>query len=253
MIKFQKLNGVFGFLGVIVLWSLLSYPSLLDPIFLPTPTKVFNAAVHLFRYENFLFDVGITTWRVMVGFALAALLAVPCGVAMATWKRFDYLFRPVAGFTRYLPVSAFIPLMILWLGIGFSQKVGIIFIGIFFHLAILCADDCLRVPREIIDSARVLGVDNIRLARKVIFPYSLPALFDDMRLMLGAAWTYLLLAELVAANSGIGNMMIQSQRFLKTDRVIAGILVVGVIGLLSDISFRYFGKLMMPWAKIENE
>lgn len=251
MVSFDKFRGVLCFIGFLVLWSLFSYTELVDPIFLPTPIKVVHATVNLFQHENFIFDVGITTLRVMVGFLLAAILAVPCGVAMATWEKFDLVFRPFAGFTRYLPVSAFIPLMILWLGIGFSQKIGIIFIGIFFHLTILSADDCARVPREILDSARVIGAGKLYLARKIIFPFSLPALFDDMRLMLGAAWTYLLLAELVAANSGIGNMMIESQRFLKTERVIAGILVVGIIGLLSDILFRALGRLIMPWTKTE--
>lgn len=234
-----------------MLWSLLTYTKLIDPIFLPTPTKVVSALAYLFQERDFHRDIGITIFRVGVGFVLAAVFAVPTGVAMAAWERFDHFFRPFAGFTRYLPVSAFVPLMILWLGIGFSQKIAVIFVGIFFHLTILIADDCMRVPKEIIDYAHIHGASRFQLASKVIFPYSLPALFDDMRLMLGAAWTYLLLAEIIAANSGIGNMMIESQRFLKTDRVIAGILVVGVIGLLSDASFRMVGRAIMPWTRVE--
>ena len=222
-----------------------------DPIFLPTPGKVLKAAIYLFQQQSFLNDIAITTLRIIVGFTIAAAAAIPLSVAMATWGRVDQILRPFMGFTRYLPVSAFIPLMILWLGIGFSQKIAIIFIGVFFHLTILGADDCLRVPREILDTAKIHGATKFQIAIKVIFPYSLPALFDDMRLMLGAAWTYLIVAELVAASSGIGNMMIESQRFLKTDRVIAGIFVVGIIGLLSDIGFRLLGQVLMPWNRTE--
>jgi len=245
-----KFRALWAFILFFAIWSVLSYGGFVDSIFLPTPHKVISAAIYLFQQRDFLSDIGISTMRVVIGFAVAASLAVPLAVAMATWEKVDHVIRPFAGFTRYLPVSAFIPLLILWLGIGFSQKIAIIFIGVFFHLTILAADDCLRVPREILDTAKVQGATKLQLARKVIFPCSLPAIFDDMRLMLGAAWTYLVVAELVAANSGIGNMMIEAQRFLKTDRVIAGIIVVGIIGLLSDIAFRLFGRLIMPWTRV---
>lgn len=245
----SKIRGFICFFGFFIIWSIISYSEMVDPIFLPTPENVLKAMFSLFNEQSFINDIAITTLRIIVGFTLAAIISVPLSVTMATWSSVDQVLRPIMGFTRYLPISAFIPLMILWLGIGFTQKIAIIFIGVFFHLSILGADDCLRVPREIIDTAKIQGATKFQIARKVIFPYSLPALIDDMRLMLGAAWTYLIVAELVAASSGIGNMMIESQRFLRTDRVIAGIIVVGIIGMLSDIGIRVFGKLVTPWNK----
>lgn len=243
-------KGCVGFLVVLGMWSFLSYARIIDPIFLPAPTRVLKALGHLLYDHGFVNDIVATTLRVVGGFVLAALIGVPAGLLLARSALLEDLVRPFVSFMRYIPVSGFVPLLILWVGIGFTQKVLVIVFGIVFHLSLLVADDAARTPREIIDTAKLLQVGRIRMVFKVVFPYSLPAIFDDMRIMLGAAWTYIVLAELVAANSGIGYMMIQSQRFLLTDRVIAGILTVGIIGLLSDVAFQALGRLLMPWTRL---
>lgn len=246
------LKGSLGFVALLGIWGILSYFEIIDPIFLPSPTRVVNTLVSLFYKYNFTNDIAITTLRVLTGFSIAAACAVPLGICMSNWKYFDETLRPFISFFRYIPVSGFIPLLILWTGIGFTQKVWIIFLGVFFHLTLLVADDAARVPREIIDTARLLSAKQWQLASKVVFPYSLPAIFDDMRIMLGAAWSYIVVAELIAATSGIGNMMIDAQRFLLTDRVIAGLLTIGLIGLASDLLFRLIVWVFMPWTRVEN-
>jgi NitT/TauT family transport system permease protein len=247
------IKGCLGFFGLLLIWLGLSYNQLIDPVFLPTPRKVIGTLFDLFSQRNFMNDIIVTTLRVIVGFSLGALFAIPLGIAMANWKLTNEVLRPFIAFFRYIPVSGFIPLLILWTGIGFTQKVLVIFFGIFFHLTILVADDASRTPREILDTAKILSASKLTLAIRVRLPFSLPAIFDDMRIMLGAAWTYIVLAELVAATSGIGNMMIESQRFLLTDRVIAGLFTVGIIGIVSDVLFRMIGKLVMPWTRVTEQ
>lgn len=243
-------KGCVGFLVALGIWSLLSYAGIIDAIFLPTPTRVLKALGYLLYDHGFGTDIVATTVRVVGGFIIAAVIGVPAGLLMARCTLLEDLLRPFMSFMRYIPVSGFVPLLILWAGIGFTQKVLVILLGIVFHLVLLVADDAARTPREIIDTAKLLQVGRIGMVFRVVFPYSLPAIFDDLRIMLGAAWTYIVLAELVAAQSGIGYMMIQAQRFLLTDRVIAGILTVGLIGLLSDVAFRALGRLFMPWTAL---
>lgn len=247
------LKGCTGFFGLLLLWMGLSYGQVIDPVFLPTPTKVIRTLFTLFAHHDFINDISITALRVIVGFSLGAFFAIPLGVAMANWHLTNEILRPFIAFFRYIPVSGFIPLLILWTGIGFTQKILVIFFGIFFHLSILVADDASRTPIEILDTARILSANKFTLAIRVRLPFTLPAIFDDMRIMLGAAWTYIVLAELVAATSGIGNMMIQSQRFLLTDRVIAGLFTVGIIGIASDVLFRLIGKAVMPWTRVTEQ
>ena len=243
-------RGAVPFTVLLAAWSLLSYPRLIDPVFLPTPTRVIITLVQLFYQADFITDLAVSTGRILSGFGVAAVLAVPIGVLMANSLTLDRTLRPFLGFTRYLPVSAFVPLLILWSGIGFSQKLWIIFLGVFFHLALLIADDASRVPRAVLDSAKTLSATAWQTAFWIRLPYSLPAIFDDLRIMLGAAWTYLVVAELVAADSGIGRMIIDSQRFLRTDRVIACILAVGMIGILSDLFFRIVTATVAPWSRL---
>lgn len=247
------LKACFGFVLFLAIWCILSYGHIVDNIFLPTPTCVISALINLLNNDGFSRDILATTTRVLIGFTLASSMAILVGSLMANWKIIDQINRPFISFMRYVPVSGFIPLLILWTGIGFTQKILVIFIGVFFHLTLLIADDLSRVPKEVIDTARLLHVSKTKMIYKVILPYSMPAVLDDMRVMLGAAWGYIIIAELVAATAGIGHMMITAQRFLLTERVIAGIIAVGTIGILSDIAFRVVGRLCMPWYVLAEE
>lgn len=240
--------GTTGFSLLLGIWSVLSYGNFVDDLFLPTPTKVIAALKTLFIDNNFHQDILITAVRVFIGFGFATIFAIPLGTLMGSKPKISIAFRPLLAFIRYIPVSGFIPLLILWAGIGLTQKALVIFIGVFFHLTIMIADDTSRVPSEIIDTARMLSPKKKLLIWRVVLPYSLPAILDDIRLMLGAAWSYIILAELIAATSGIGNMMIESQRFLRTDKVIAGIFTIGIIGVGFDLLFCLAARSLFPWA-----
>ncbi len=244
--------SVLGFVGVLAIWSALSYTRLVKPLFLPTPTEALAALWELLVRYGFLKDIWASTYRILAGFAIAAVVGVPLGVLMGSFKLFEALFERLIGVIRYLPASAFIPLFILWIGIGDAQKIAVIVFGSFFPLVLLVMDVAANVPRDYLDIAYTLGASRWQVFWKVLVPASLPGIVDSLRTILGWAWTYLIVAELVAANAGIGYMIIESQRYIETPRIIAGIVTIGILGLVSDTIFKQLYKWLFPYAERVN-
>lgn len=238
------LCGFVGFLGV---WSLMTYTGFVDKLFLPTPTDILRNGVQMFVEFNFLNDILATVWRVLAGFALAAAAAVPLGMLMGVYSPIEAILEPLVSFARYMPASAFIPLLILWVGIGDAEKVSVIFLGSFFSLVLMVAVHVHHVRRELTEAAYTLGAKNAFVVRSVVIPAALPDIYDTLRLVLGWAWTYVIVAELVAAKSGIGYVILQSQRMLHTANIIFGIVMIGLIGLLSDLLMKMIGSLLFRW------
>jgi len=135
----------------------------------------------------------------------------------------------------------------LWIGIDEGAKIAIIFIGTFFQMVLMMAEDVRRVPMTQIEAAQTMGATRLEIIEKVIIPSAKPALLDTLRITMGWAWTYLVVAELVAANSGLGYAIIKAQRFLQTDKIFAGIILIGLIGLAFDQCFRLVHRLAFPW------
>ncbi|RZI78926.1 MAG: ABC transporter permease subunit, partial [Rubrivivax sp.] len=148
---------------------------------------------------------------------------------------------------RYMPAVAFVPLVMVWVGIDEGAKIAIIFIGTFFQMVLMVAEDVRRVPLPQIEAAQTMGATRIEILEKVIVPSVKPALLDTLRITMGWAWTYLVVAELVAANSGLGYAILKAQRFLQTDKIFAGILLIGLIGLVIDQVFRFAHRKAFPW------
>lgn len=228
-------------------WCLVTYIIGVNPVFLPSPTSVANAFLSLWNENVLLPYTLISLYRVLVGFLAAALLAIPLGILMATSQKVEGFFAPFIGFIRYLPVSALIPLMILYFGIGDFEKMAVIFVGSFFQLVLMVQDTVATVPGDLLKAAYTLGASGPSLYTRVILPASLPGIMDNLRICMGWAWTYLVIAELVAANSGLGFMILRSQRFLQTDRIFAGLIIIGCLGILTDYLFKFASKLMFPW------
>lgn len=239
--------GVIGFAIVLAAWSVLTYGGMVDTIFLPTPTETYQAAVDLFTQLNFTHDIGVTIVRVIIGFILAAVIAVPLGIMLGTYKPIEGLLEPLMSFVRYLPASAFIPLFILWIGVSESQKIAVIFMGSFPQLILMVAAVTKSVRNDLIDVSYTLGTSRAAVLWRVILPASMPSIMDSLRMVLGWAWTYIIVAELVGASSGIGYMIIQSQRMLKTSNIFVGILVIGLIGLIFDYLFKWLSRRLFPW------
>ena len=241
-----------GFLGVLAIWSALSYSHIVAPLFLPTPTEALRALWDLFIHYGFLRDVWASTYRILAGFAIAAVVGVPLGVLMGSFKLFEALFERLIGVIRYLPASAFIPLFILWIGIGDAEKIAVIVFGSFFPLVLLIMDVAANVPRDFLDIAYTLGASRWQVFWKVLIPASLPGIVESLRTILGWAWTYLIVAELVAAETGIGHVILQSQRYIETPRIIAGIVTIGVLGLISDALFKLLYSWLFPYVERVN-
>jgi NitT/TauT family transport system permease protein len=236
-----------GLLLPFMAWAALSASGWVDPVFLPGPLHVFERLLTWLFEDDLLRDAGISFYRVFAGFALSAVLALPIGLMIGAYRPVEALLEPLTDFIRYMPAVAFIPLVMLWLGIEESAKISIIFIGTFFQLVLMVAENVRLVPRAQIEAAQTMGASREEIIRLVLLQSAKPALLDTLRITMGWAWTYLVVAELVAANSGLGYAILKAQRFLKTDTIFAGILLIGVIGLLSDQAFRWLHRRSFPW------
>jgi NitT/TauT family transport system permease protein len=238
-----------SFAFFLILWSILTYGRFVDPLFLPSPGRVFQAGVDLFLELEFTTDILNSVYRVMMGFIIAAIIGVPIGLIMGTFKIAEAFTEPVVGFVRYMPASAFIPLFILWLGIGDIEKIAIIFVGSFFQLVLMVAVVAKNVHKDMLETAYTLGAKRFQVIRKVLLPASLPGIVDTLRIIVGWAWTYIIVAELVASASGIGYMIISSQRMLRTGNIIFGILTIGMLGLLTDFFSKWLYNKLFPWVE----
>lgn len=233
----------------LVLWSVLSYGGYVSDAFLPTPTAVLAAGGEMLREGSLITDIVASSGRVMAGFALAALIGVPMGIAMGTFYSMDSLFGGFVGTVRYMPIAAFTPLMIIWAGIDELPKVLIIFLGIVFYNAIMVADGVKFIPNETLNVAYTLGATRRDVLFRVILPATLPNIMDTLRVNVAGAWNFLVISELLAAESGLGYTIMRSQRTLQTDKVLFCILVIGCIGLLTDLIFRLLFRWLLPWAE----
>lgn len=231
------------------IWSVLSYGGLIEPIFLPTPTAVLQAGGKMLFEDNLLLDVWSSCYRVMLGFLLAAAVGVPIGIAMGTFHSMEKLFSPIVGTVRYMPVAAFVPLIIVWAGLGEPTRVIIIFLGIVFYNAIMVADAVNFIPNELFSVAYTLGANRFDVLSRVVLPGIVPGVLDTLRVNIAGAWNFLVISELVAADNGLGFRVVQSQRFLQTDRVLFAIAVIGLIGLLTDFAFKLLSRWLTPWAE----
>ncbi|MCM3766889.1 ABC transporter permease [Neobacillus niacini] len=229
------------------IWSLITYSGMVDPLFLPTPTKIIKSGAALFMEQGFISDIWITIYRVLAGFLIAVLIGLPLGVFMGTFKVVEAFFEPIISAIRYMPASAFIPLFILWIGVGELEKITIIFVGTFFSLVLMVSVEVGNVRRELLEAAYTLGRSKFDVVRSVILPASMPGIMETIRLILGWAWSYIIVAELVASASGIGSLILESQRMLNTGNIIFGIVTIGVLGLLSDLILKIGIRKAFPW------
>jgi len=185
---------------------------------------------------------------VVGGFLLAAVIAVPLGIAMGVYTPIEAFFEPFVSFARYLPASAFIPLLILWVGIGEAQKLTVIFIGCFFQLTLLIAMIVSGTRRDLVEAAYTLGCNDTGVICRVVLPGAAPDIAEALRQMLRLGWTYIIVAELIGASSGIGHMITDSHALMASDHIIAGIVVIGLVGLLSDLFFKKVNQHLFSWS-----
>ncbi|WP_078201390.1 ABC transporter permease [Cupriavidus necator] len=236
-----------GLLLPLLAWALLCASGSVDPVFLPGPLQVLERLRGWLVDEDLAGDIAISTLRVVAGWALSAVLALPLGLAIGSFRGVQSLLEPLTDFIRYMPAVAFVPLVMVWVGIDEGAKIAIIFIGTFFQMVLMVAEDVRRVPMAQIEAAQTMGATRGEIVQKVIIPAAKPALLDTLRVTMGWAWTYLVVAELVAASSGLGFSILKAQRFLQTDKIFAGILLIGLIGLAIDQLMRRAHRRAFPY------
>jgi NitT/TauT family transport system permease protein len=239
--------AVTGLVTPLLMWAALAAWGGMDPTFMPSPLAVLSKTWDWALENNLLEDMGISVYRVVAGFVLSAVIALPLGLLIGSFRSVQALLEPLTDLIRYMPAVAFIPLVMLWVGIDEGSKISIIFIGTFFQMVLMVAEDVRRVPAAQVEAAQTMGASRWELVEKVILPSAKPALLDTLRITMGWAWTYLVVAELVAANSGLGYAILRAQRFLQTDTIFAGIIVIGLIGLVTDQLFRWAHRRAFPW------
>lgn len=232
----------------LAIWAVVSYAGLTTPIFLPTPTAVMQAGIKMFTEENLIEDIIASSLRVASGFILAAAVGVPIGILVGTFQSMESLFSPIIGTVRYMPVVVFVPLIIIWVGLGESTKTLIIFLGVVLYNAMMVADAVKFIPNEMLHVAYTLGYNRREVLFRVIVPAVFPSILDTLRVNISGAWNFLVIAELIASQNGLGYKIVQSQRFLQTDKVLFSIAIIGLIGLITDYGLKLLSKVLTPWA-----
>ena len=177
------------------------------------------------------------------------LLGMVLGIAIGTFVSIESIFEPLIGFLRYIPAPALIPLFLLLLGIGESPKIWLIVVGTAFYNVLMTADVARNVPQEMINASYTLGAGRFTILRRVILPHSTPGIIDVARINLAAAWSMLVVAEIIAAQSGLAYQITRSQRARSVDKMFALLIVFGVIGLVSDLALRGLRNVAAPWSR----
>ncbi len=242
------LLGMLGGLAFFGIWEL---GHILTPDsskrFLPSPETVVSAFWFLLTEKGYIYDIGKSCYRIFGSFFLVCVVSVPLGILMGCFIKFRALINPTISASRYLPAASFIPLLLVWFGPTDTQKMALLFLGVVFFLIALVLDNTKAVQKELVEAALTMGADRRRVVLGVVVPAVAPAVIDSMRTMIAVGWTYLVIAEIVAATDGIGAVMMRAGRFLKVDIIMAGILTIGILGVLTDLAFRLLAHYAFPW------
>jgi NitT/TauT family transport system permease protein len=232
---------------VIAAWCAATYGGLAPPDFLPSPTDVVKGTLQLFFEHDLARAIWISTRRILIAFALASAVALPLGILMGAFEPINRFFEPIVAPLRYMPISAFIPLLILYFGIYEKQKIAFLFLGVFVYLLPVVVTAIRAVPDELVQTAQTLGASRAQVIRTVLVPSALPEIFDSFRVMNAISWTYVILAEAVNPEHGLGYMVELARTHQKPSWSFAGLLVIGGIGLVTDGIIRAASAMLFRW------
>jgi len=247
----SALISVVTVVALLALWWLVTSFGYIKPLFLPAPAAVVaqfvDVATDGFGGSTLLEHALWSLYRVFAAFLLACVTAVPIGIAMGVNRVFRGIFDPPIEFYRPIPPLAYLPLIIIWFGIGDLGKVVLIYLAVFAPLALNARAGVRSVSLEQIHAAYSLGASRLQVIRHVILPAALPEILTGMRIGIGFGWTTLVAAEMVAATAGLGFMVLNAAEFLRSDVVIMGIVVIGALAYLFDLLMRKVERKLVPW------
>jgi taurine transport system permease protein len=237
--------------GFLFIWWLVTWMGWVKPLFVPSPGAVVTKFVTIwqngFTGTPFLEHVLVSTLRVFGAFALACLIGIPLGLAMGMSPLIRGIFDPPIEFYRPIPPLAYLPLMIIWFGIGEMSKVLLIFLSVFAPVALGARSGVKSAAIEQIHAAYSFGASRWQVLRHVILPSALPEILTAMRIGIGFGWTTLVAAEMVAATEGLGYMVLSASQFLQTSTVVMGIFVIAIIAYSFDLLMRFIERRVVPW------
>ena len=241
------------FASVAMIWWLAGQAGWTNTYLLPAPSAVAAALADLAASGALLKHTLVSLQRVLLGFALSVALALPLAVLLSASRAVRVVLDPLLEFVRQVPPLALIPLLILWLGIGEAQKLGIIVLASFFPVFLGFRGGIAGVDPKLIEVGRVAGLTHREILTRIVLPSALPELVVGLRISLGYSWRALVGAELIASSAGLGYMIIDAENLARTDIVLAGVLVIGAIGLLSDLVLRLAVGRAFPWLSANME
>lgn len=246
-----RIYSMVSLVVLIVGWFIICQLQIVPPLFWPSPTAVLGKfwliSTEGYRGHTLFGHFLISTYRVLAGFFLGCLLGVPLGITMGLSKIVRGLFDPIIELYRPVPPLAYIPIIIIWMGIGDSGKIMLLFLATFAIMVISARSGVKSVTIEKIHAAYSLGASRAQVLRHVILVNALPEIFTGMRVSMGVAWATLVAAEMVAATAGLGWMVLNAARYLRTDIVIMGVIVMGMVGYGFDLIMRLVERKLIPW------
>jgi NitT/TauT family transport system permease protein len=241
--------AVVGVVSLFALWWFAAYVLSTSTVLVPTPSATWKAGVDYWNSGELTTDLWASALRVIKGYSLSMGVGIVLGLAIGSFRSIEAFWESPIGFLRYIPATALTPLFLLWLGIDETPKVALIIAGTVFYNILMVADVARSVPRELITASYTLGAGRGRVLRRVILPHSWPGIIDVARINLAAAWLMLVVAELLAAQDGLGYRLVQSQRFRQVDRMFAILMIFAGIGIASDLALRGLRNRIAPWAR----
>ena len=230
-------------------WYVATNFGFVSPVFLPSPQLVWHSAARLIASGDLLDDILVSSERVFLGYGLAALIGIPLGVIMGVWQPAKSALDPFISLLRPLPSITWIPLTILWLGIGEAQKIAIVFLGSWIYVLIATYESTRRVDPLLIRAARNLGASDIAVMKDVILPGALPGIITGLKITLAISWSCVLSAEMIAAQNGLGALIWQAKDWGNLALVLVGMVCISITVLIADFAVRRIERLLLPWER----
>jgi NitT/TauT family transport system permease protein len=243
----NRLSPLLGILWLLILWWGLTAFGVFETFILPKPAAVLHSAYELTANGKLPLSILVSLRRIAIGFALAMLMGGVLGLLAGFFHWPRLLLQPPASFLRYIPPTAFVALFILYFGVGEGYKIAVIIAGNIFFVFAMTMDAVDQVDRRYLEMRAVTGESRIGLFLRVILPAVAPRLINVARVNVSGAWIFLVVAEITGADSGLGYLIAQAQRFMRTEELFVGIIMFGIIGLLTDLLLRYLGRWLFPW------